>query len=324
MKTTNSEFDLNALRLIVALDETRSVTRAAELLDMSQSGVSTALARLRQRFANPLFVRTANGMEATPRALRMALNARDILSRVKSGVLEQELFDPLVETAHFSLSMADLADIVFLPRLLSTLRSTAPHITVRSASHRKEDLHIEMEAGRVDLALGYFPEFDSDAFYQQRLYDHTYVGMLRPGHPALAAPMTSSVFVSLGHAVVMSPARANDLLERFLEHQRIKRSVVIRTPHHLSLPSIVAETDLISVVPLATGAYFAELGVVELVALPFKPPVFGVSQHWHRRNHHDLRHTWLRQQVASLFNPATDRWLALEQELYGDLRGRSR
>ena len=324
METIDPDFDLNTLRLIVAMEETRNVTRAAELLDMSQSGVSSALARLRKRFANPLFVRTASGMEATPRAARMAENAREILSLVKAGILDQEVFDPLVESAHFSLSMADVAEVVFLPRLVSTLRTTAPRVTVQSASHRKEELHVEMESGRVDLAIGYFPEIDTDAFYQQRLYNHTYVGMLRPRHPALTAPLSVSVFSGLGHAVVMSPARTNDLFERFLEHRKIKRSVVVRTPHHLSLPSIVAETDLMAVVPLATGAYFAELGAVELVALPFKPPVFGVNQHWHRRNHHDSRHTWLRQQLVSLFNAATDRWLPLERKLYGDLRRRSR
>ncbi|KQO40165.1 hypothetical protein ASF19_00430 [Acidovorax sp. Leaf84] len=324
METIDPDFDLNTLRLIIALEETRNVTRAAELLDMSQSGVSSALARLRKRFGNPLFVRTSNGMEATPRASRMAENAREILSRVKTGILDLEEFDPSTEVADFALSMADVAEVVFLPRLLACLHTEAPKVTIQSASHRKEELLALMETGRVDLAVGYFPEIDTHAFFQQRLYDHTYVAMLRREHPALEAPMTTSVFSNLGHAVVMSPARTNDLFERFLEHRRINRSVVARTPHHLSLPSIVAETDLMAVVPLATGAYFADLGAVELVALPFKPPVFSVNQHWHRRNHHDSRHTWLRQKMLTLFNTATDRWLSLERELYGDLRRRAR
>jgi len=320
----DSDFDLNTLRLIVAMDETGNVTRAAELLNMSQSGVSTALARLRKRFGNPLFVRTAKGMESTPRAARMAENAREILARVRTGILEQEDFDPLVEAAHFSLSMADVAEVVFLPQLLATLRTVAPRVTFQSSSHRKEELHAEMEAGRVDMAIGYFPEINTHAFYQQQLYDHTYVGMLRPGHPALNSPMTVSVYAGLGHAVVMSPARTNDLFERFLEQKKISRLVVVKTPHHLSLPSIVSESDLMATVPLATGAYFAAMGAVKLVALPFKPPVFSVQQYWHRRNHHDPRHSWLRKQMQLLFNADTDRWLALERELYGDLRRRLR
>jgi DNA-binding transcriptional LysR family regulator len=272
VETIDVDFDLNALRLLVALDDTRNVTRAAELLDMSQSGFSTALARLRKRLNNPLFVRTNNGMEATPRAAKMAETARDILARVKNGILDEGEFHPLTERAHFALSMADVAEVVFLPHLLAQLRAVAPHVTIQGESHRKDELQGEMESGRMDLALGYFPELGSNAFYQQRLYSHTYASMLRPGHPALKKPMTKEVYAGLGHAVVMSPARTNELFERSLEQKRITRTVVVRTPHHLSLPSIVSETDLIATVPLATGAYFANLGTVVLVPLPFRPP----------------------------------------------------
>lgn len=322
MKTIDSAFDLNSLRLIVALDETRNVTRAAELLDMSQSGFSTALARLRNRFGNPLFVRTSSGMEATPRGTKMAQAAREILSRVKSGILDQEEFDPKTEKAHFALSMADVAEVVFLPQLLAHLRNSAPYVSLQSESHSKNELQGKMEAGNVDLAIGYFPDLESESFYQQRLYSHTYVCILRPGHPALKRPMTKDVYVNLGHAVVMSPARTNDLFESFLEQKRITRTVAIRTPHHLSLPAIVSETDLIGTVPLATGAYFASLGAVELVPLPFRPPVFSVQQHWHKRNHQDPKHRWLREQMHSLFNDKTDRWIAAENKLYGDIRPR--
>ncbi|MBT2321921.1 LysR family transcriptional regulator [Variovorax paradoxus] len=324
METIDTEFDLNTLRVIVALDDTRNVTRAAELLSMSQSGFSSALARLRKRFGNPLFVRTNSGMEATPRAAKMAEAAREILAKVKSGILEQDAFDPLTERAHFALSMADVAEVVFLPGLLAALHTGAPQVTFQSESHRKDELQGELEAGRVDLAIGYFPELGSDAFYQQRLYSHTYVCMLRPGHPALKRPITKEVYAALGHAVVMSPARTNDLFERFLEQRRVSRSVVVRTPHHLSLPSIVSETDLIATVPLATGTYFASLGAVELVPLPFRPPVFSIQQHWHKRNHQDPRNRWLRQQIEALFNARTDRWLAAERKLYGDIRSRGR
>lgn len=322
MRTIDPPFDLNALRLLVALDDTRNVTRAAELLDMSQSGFSTALARLRKRFGNPLFVRTSRGMEATPRGTKMAQTSREILARVQSGILDQDNFDPERETAHFALSMADVAEVVFLPQLLSHLRDAAPCVSLQSESHSKDALQAEMEAGRVDLAIGYFPELGSEGFYQQRLYSHTYVCMLRPGHPALKRPMTKDVYVNLGHAVVMSPARTNDLFERFLEQKRITRTVAVRTPHHLSLPAIVSETDLIGTVPMATGAYFAALGAVELVALPFRPPVFSVQQHWHKRNHQDPKHRWLREEIHSLFNDKTDRWLAAEKKLYGDIRPR--
>jgi len=321
VKTIDKAFDLNGLRLLVALGETRNVSRAADELGMSQSGFSTALARLRTQFGDELFVRTKNGMEPTPRAQTMVLTAREVLEQVRSGILEQPVFDPATARVEFRLSMADVAEVVFLPRLQAHLQAHAPHVTVQSEPHPRDALASRMASGDVDLALGFFPDLELAGYYQQRLYTHTYACMVRPGHPVLRRPMTLQTYASLHHAVVMTPARSDDLFDRFLERQGLKRHVSVRTPHHLSLVAIVAGSDLIATVPLATACYFADLGAVKLLALPFTPPIFNVQQHWHRRSHHEPRTRWLRQQIATLFNDQSDIWQATERGLYGKIRG---
>lgn len=323
MKTIQPGFDLNALRVLVALHDARNVTRAAEALEMSQSGFSTALARLRQQLGDPLFVRTRNGMEATERAVAMAETARRLLQDVQKNILELPVFHPESEQAEFRLSMADLAEVVFLPRLVAHLRQVAPGISVQTDSLQPEPLRAAMESGRVDLALGYFPDLESNGFYKQRLYTHTYACMLRRDHPALQQPMTQEAYCGLHHAVVTSPARTNDLFEGFLLRRGIQRRIAVRTPHHLSLPSIVAASDLIATVPVATAQYFAALGEVAMAPLPFKPPAFSVQQHWHKRSHQEPRTVWLRQQMSKLFNDSTDIWLPTEKRFYGQLRGRA-
>lgn len=320
-------FDLNLLRLLVALDDCRSVTRAAERLDMSQSGMSTALARLRRRFHDPLFVRTAHGMEPTVRAASMARAARQALEDVQARVLAQPVFDPATARVDFRLAMADVAEIVFLPRLLAHLGVVAPGVAVSSESLARDDLQLAMETGRVDLALGYFPDLARAGFYSQGLYSHTYACMLRPGHPALARSrkgMTLERYTSLSHAVVSAPARSDLLFEHFLARRRIERRVALRTPHHLSLPAIIEATDLVATVPLATASRYADEGLVQIAALPFAPPVFEVEQAWHVRTHDEARMRWLRGTIAQLFNRASDPWQAMEQTLYGELRPRAR
>lgn len=323
MKTIDRSFDLNSLRVLVALFDSRNVTRAAESLDMSQSGFSTALAKLRIQLGDELFVRTRAGMEATQRTVDIVDTARRLLADVQESILEQPVFRPEQEKVLFRLSMADLAEAVFLPRLAAHLAKVAPSITVSTESLRPEPLRAALEAGQIDLALGYFPDLEAGGFYKQRLYSHTYACILRRDHPLKNAPLTREAYTSLGHAVVMSPARTNELFERFLERKRIRRRVMVHTPHHLSLPSIVAETDLLASVPMATAQYFAKLGEVAMVPLPFIPPVFAVQQQWHRRSQKDVRAAWLRQQVAMLFNDSTDIWLGTERKFYGSIRGRT-
>lgn len=317
MKTIDTSFDLNLLRVLVALAATRNVTQAAHALDMSQSGFSTALARLRQVLDDPLFVRTPSGMSPTPRAEQMIVTAQDVLSRIAEGVLQKPGFDPATARTVFRLAMADVAEIVFLPKLLQHLQQHAPHATVTCASLDTETLKQAMSKGDIDLALGYFPDLDSQSSFQQRLYFHTYACMLRRGHPLTVRPVTEKSYSEIGHVVVSSPARTNALFEAFLEKRSIKRRIVLETPHHLSLPAIVESTDLMATVPLATGARFVQLGMVELLRLPFTPPSFAVQQHWHPLVHHDARSQWLRKQVTHLFNVESDEWRDLQASLYG-------
>lgn len=320
METIEASFDLNLLRLLVVLDETRSVSRAAERLSMSQSGFSTALARLRRIFGDPLFVRTARGMEPTERATAMTSAAREALQHVQARVLAQPVFDPNTADTEFVLAMADVAEIVFLPRLLQRLGKAAPGVRVRSETWTRDSLRQAMESGQVDLALGYFPDLSGAGFYQQTLYRHTYACMLRPAHPALRQGLSLQVYADLGHAVVSAPARSDDLFDDFLGKRGLQRRIALRSPHHLSLPQIIEATELVATVPIATADRYARLGMIEMAPLPFSPPMFDVQQNWHARAHNAPRLRWLRGEIASLFNDESDPWKAVETQFYGNLR----
>ncbi|MBL8267449.1 LysR family transcriptional regulator [Steroidobacter sp.] len=318
-------FDLNLLRMLVALDRTRHVSKAAELLDMSQSGFSSALARLRVHTGDALFVRGAGGMVPTPRAQKMIEAALNALTAVDEGVLAPAGFEPASAATEFHFAMSDLAEMVFLPRLLHHFQHIAPQTRVSSEALSEDAVAQALASGTVDLALGYFPELSTQVHFHQRLYQHTFACLVRRGHPLDRGRLTAKAFAQLGHVVVTSPARSGRLFDTWLQRQRIERRVVLRTPHHLSLPAIVESTDLIATVPLAVATRFADTSPLQVMPLPFKPPMFNVEQHWHRRLQSDARHRWLRQQVASLFNDRSDDWVALERRLYGgQLRKKAR
>ena len=310
-------FDLNLLRILLALNRTRHVTRAAEQLHMSQSGFSSALTRLRKHCGDELFVRAAGGMVETPVARRYIEAAEAALATVEQQALAPAAVDPSTLTTEFSLVMPDVAEIVFLPRLLRHLGEVAPGVTLRCASMPKETLSRALGDGTADLALGHFPDLSSRAFFHQRLYLHTFACIARRGHPLERGRMTAQAFSQVGHVVVESPSRSAALFASWLKQRRITRNVVLRIPHHMSLAAIVETSDLIATVPLAVADWYARHGAVQITPLPFKPPVFGVHQHWHRRYQHDPRNSWLRQQISQLFNERSDDWREIEQNLYG-------
>jgi DNA-binding transcriptional LysR family regulator len=313
-------FDLNLLRVLLALARTRHVTRAAELLNMSQSGFSSALARLRRHCGDELFVRSPEGMLETPAARRYIEAAEAAVATVEQQILTPAVFDPSTLQGEFRLVMVDVAEIVFLPRLLEHLGRVAPGFSVRCSVLPKETLQRALADGTADLALGYYPDLASRTFYHQRLYRHTFACIVRRDHPLDRGKMTAQAFSRLGHVVVESPSRSAVLFQEWLRKRRITRRVVLHTSHHLSLAAIIETSDLIGTVPLAVAVWYARHGAVQVVPLPFKPPVFGVYQHWHRRYQHDARHGWLRQQFSHLFNEKSDDWRDVEDSLYGTLR----
>jgi DNA-binding transcriptional LysR family regulator len=310
------ELDLNLLRVLVALDRTRNVTRAAQVLAMSQSGFSTALLRLRRQFGDEMFIRTAGSMLPTARALRMIGPAKEVLSRVSEDILEKPVFDAATSATEFHVAMADVAEVIYLPTLLQHLADVAPRAAVMTELPDSQELRSAMESARIDLAIGYFPDLVTQQFFKQRMYTHTYACITRAGHP-IGRKLTVRDYERCGNAVASNPARSMALLDRFLARHRIQRRVVLRTPHHLVLPVVVAQTDLIATVPLAVASHLSGRTDIQVLALPFLPPSFAVQQHWHRAVHKDPRNQWLRAQVHALFVDHSANWAALERTLYG-------
>lgn len=308
--------DLNLLRLLVALEKTRHLGQAAESLEMSQSGFSTALSRLRSQLGDDLFVRSAGGMRPTPRALLLAETARAVLQQVENDVFGTTLFDPRRSDMSFRLSMSDVAEVVFLPRLMAHLASEAPGVSVQILSPGARPLRERLAAGEVELAIGYFPDLERDAHFRQSLFTHTYACVVRKAHPVLDGGLTRAAYASLGHAVVVSQARSTSMLERSIERERIERRVVLSSPNHLSLPAIIAHSDLVATLPLGTAIDAVRSHDLVLIALPFRPPTFPIQQYWHRRAHRDPGYQWLRTQIKGLFSADSDPYAEQRRELY--------
>lgn len=303
------EFDLNLLRVLVAVYDARSVSRAAQALGTSQPTVSTALGKLRRAFGEPLFVKTAFGVTPTARTHALAVSAREVLAQVETDLLPESAFDPTSTETCFTLALSDVGEMVFLPKLLARLRREAPGASVRSVAMPPEQTGVAMAAGDIDLAIGYFPDLDSAQFRQQRLFQHYFVCLLRANHPLTGERLSMEEFLGLGHAVIRAEGRSQEIFEKYLERHRIERRIVLHTPHFMSIPMIIGQSDLVVTLPHAIGQFFSRIGAnVRIVEPPLPLPPIGLYQHWHRSYHHEPRNRWLRTLVAELFNEQTDEW----------------
>lgn len=295
------ETDLNLLCILDALLRLRSVSRAAEDLDMSQPAVSFALNKLRILFKDPLFIRAARGMRPTPRAEALALPLQEVLDRIKTDLLTPPRFDPATTQRTFKFNMADIGELVFLPALRAHLETAAPAANIRTVSTPPPQLEEAMRSGDVDLAVGYFPGLQGAAIYQQRLFSHTFVCIARKDHPRIGNQLTRKQFLAEGHAVVQQEGKSDELFEQALVEQGMARRVALSIPHFLAIPLIIAESDLIVTVPYAVARSFARMADLKVLRPPVPVRPADVRQHWHTRFHHDPANRWVRGVIALLF-----------------------
>lgn len=305
--------DLNLLPILLALHEERSVSRAAARLGMTQPALSGALAKLRRMLGDPLFIRADGAMAPTPRALALVDPVQAVLGTVRDRILAPQAFAPERLEDTITVALSDVGEMVFLPRLLDALRKQAPRAALRSVNLPHDALDGALGAGEVDLAVGYFPDLGGSNIFQQRLMLHRFVCLVRSGHPVADTAPGSRIpperFLQLEHAVVRAPGRSMELFEAFLRARRIERRVALVTPHFLSIPTIIARSDLLVTVPHAIGIAYgrAEFGLKALEP-PFDLPPIELKQHWHRRMHEAPRNAWLRGLVARLFSQDKDEW----------------
>ena len=294
--------DLNLLRVFAAMHEHRNVTRAGRAIGLSQPAMSTALAKLRATFGDALFVRTGAGMQPTSKAAELAAPVLRVLDVVKSEILQKTGFDPATSERRFTLITPDIGEMAFLPRLLARLEAQAPRADLRTLAMPPAAIEQALESGAADLAVGLFPDLTKAGFYQQRLFRNSFVSVVRANHPTIGERVGLRRFLEASHAVVRPEGRSHDLFERALQQRGLVRRIRLEIPHFLSLPTIIAQSDLVATVPRDIGLAFAKQANLRALEPPVRTPPFDVKQYWHRRAHQDPAGIWLRSQVRNLFH----------------------
>ena len=294
------DFDLNLLVVFDAVLSEGSISRAAARLDLSQPAVSNALARLRKTTGDQLFVRHANGVVPTPYAEAIAEPIRSALGTISASLAAPHGFDATTSERDFAVHITDLGEAFFLPRLLARLNAIAPRVRLRTLALSTDEARDALRSGAADLTIGNLPDFAA-GFYQQRLFRDRYICIVSRDHPTIGKRLTARQFAAASHAIAMPGGTGHGIIERTLVAHGLESRIALRVQNFLVLPSIVAASDLIAIVPHSVGSQISPQDAVKLLALPVDIPAFDVRQCWHERYHDDPRHRWRRQQFMELF-----------------------
>ncbi|MBL8381820.1 MAG: LysR family transcriptional regulator [Burkholderiales bacterium] len=294
--------DLRLLEVFEAIHIEKSLTNAALRLAMTQPAVSQSLTKMRAHFGDQLFVRTAAGMEPTPRAKELFASVSVILREARESLVARPAFDPRVSEREFVIATTDLGAAALIPPLVAAARERAPLARLVSVNADGRDLGEELAGGDVSLAIGNFPVLQA-GIYQQGLYQESYA-LLASRERAAAGCVTVEEFREARHVIVSagSSGHFHAEIEKRLAAMIPPDHVAARVSSFLVAPLVARGTDLLLTVPRRVAAIYAPLLDLEEMPLPLELPDYPITQYWHARFHHDPAIVWLRGLVFDLFS----------------------
>ncbi|MCG8315722.1 MAG: LysR family transcriptional regulator [Pseudomonadales bacterium] len=290
-KAKLKQFDLNLLISLDALLRHRHVSRAAESLALTQSGMSRNLARLRGHLKDDLLVRSGNQMRLTPKAEQLAEEVQRLLDSL-DNMLHEKDFDPQTAAPVFTIAASDFLMQLFIPDLLPTFLDQAPNAKLRLVPW-SESTFSQLESGELDFMFGGLSDAPA-GIYRKTLGIAEHGCITRKKHPGFKDDFSLERYIQADHIALDLTGKGTNPVDEWLKNQGLSRNVVVRTPYCMSAIAMASITDLVMMGHRDLFARAKKYYAIDFHPLPFKVPMPSFGLFWHERTKHSAAHTWFR------------------------------
>ncbi|MBJ7437792.1 MAG: LysR family transcriptional regulator [Sphingopyxis sp.] len=292
-----SFFHLTVFNAIMRL---KSVTMAADELELPQSSLSRNLQTLREHFNDQLFIRTRQGMVPTAVAQSLAKDIEEALRIFRFSLSERREFDPETSQRNFRISASDLGHYCILPLVMHQAAKRAPFLRFTAVTIGKNKLVADLEEGYADVAVGSYPALYAN-IKEQTLFREDYVCIV-PQSVATSGSLSIADFKALDHIVVDGRYYSHG-------HQEAEQRILDIIPEdrvrivaeNFMVTALITElcADLVLTIPRWV-ARCIKAPHMKVVAPPAELdlPIIEVKQYWHERYDHDPGNMWLRSLIS--------------------------
>ncbi|GAB2755887.1 LysR family transcriptional regulator [Streptomyces bullii] len=180
--------DLQQMRYVVAVAETRSFTRAAERCFVVQSSLSHRIAGLERELGVKLFARSSRRVELTSAGTAFVARARECLAAADRAVADAAAATGVVR-GRLAVGVIVTTAAVDVPELLQRYRARHPDVRVALRSGRSDDLAAAIRDGDLDIAFLGLPEGERPPGVETVVLDHDrHVLVVPAGHRLAGLP----------------------------------------------------------------------------------------------------------------------------------------
>jgi DNA-binding transcriptional LysR family regulator len=289
--------DLNLLVVFITLWDTQSVTRASERLALSQSAVSHALRRLRERLGDELFVLGRAGLLPTSRATELIGPVREALEKIDQALQGGAQFSPATALRTFRIAAGDFVEFLILPKLLQHISVEAPGVVIEIVPLPElTALPLTLESGAIDLMINTPAELGAGVRFE-RLATVQLLTLIWQRERLASGRFPLDLYLDRPHVVISTHERGGNIIDRTLSAQSLSRRIGAVVQNFMAMPVIASQTGYICNLPSPIARTFADVFSLSCHAPPFEFPEPELIACWHTRFDADEGLQWLREQV---------------------------
>ena len=286
------DIDIKILNIFYCIYRFKSISEAANYLNLSQPTLSNLLNKLRKYYNDPLFLRVGNEMLPTDLSKQLFPLVGEVLQKFELVLNFSDQFDEINSQLKFNIAMTDVSHLVLLPKISTYLKQHAPGIQLEVHSITL-DTADKMKSGEIDLAIGFLPNLEP-SFYQQKLFEQYYVVIASKDHPRLQDNKISiEQYLNEKHIDVDAGA-GHYSLEQVCNNLGLKRSIVMKLPSYLGVGLVVQESESIATVPYYLSEVLLARGNLQILAAPIDFPTYAIKQFWHVSSNNKKSQKWFR------------------------------
>jgi len=298
LRTTN----LNLLPILRAVLRHRNLTRAAEELNITQSGVSNSLRQLRAHFGDELLVRDGRRLRLTDKAKQLVEPLEQALASV-ALVLANPRFDAATSAHRFRVATADYVAAITAPEMAAVMSREASRITVQLITARGRSVG-DLRSGEIDMVIS--PRqiieaaiFDAPAVMRELTIEplgrEPFVCLARDDDEAFARGLTRDEYLARPHASFHLDLAAHASLEHaYLLEQGVPQFNRILTSDFTVLPLIAARSDCIVLAPRSLARLAARGLPLQIGPSPLPVPDLDLVMVFLGRRRDEPELGWLR------------------------------
>lgn len=288
------KIDINLYPVFISIYQQKNISKAAHLLNVSQSAASHALNRLRQLLEDDLFIRVAGKMQPTPFAEQIYPNVLQALNAIQQISMQKNQFD-LTQVKQLKIAMHDEIEPMILPKIVQHFQQLEIKIQLISVKLDRKNIVSELMTQQIDFAIDIENNFSKHLKFKALVQDHfvvcTYLN-----------EMNSDIYFSSPHIGVSSRRTGTLLEDIYLQNQLLNRDIFLRCQHYSTALQILQQyPNAILTVPQSVLNHLIVMKNINIFQIPVYLPYLNVGMYWFKDLEDNLRNQFLRLEINKIF-----------------------